>query len=127
MTGQLIMFYDGPDPEHFLKGVFEFPQVLPVISARSEELKRLADEKNRSVLFMGADEARIFFSPEFTFHYSPNGKSPEEVAVKLKQDFVVMMFFGRVFGDPIGLQKNVDGSTAAPVIVYEILKLLRGF
>jgi|GEM_PF-2788110 len=127
MGGQLIVFYQGPEPEHFLKGMFEFPQVLPVLGERSEELKQLASEKNRSVIFMGADEAQIFFNPNFTFHYSSRGGEAEDLAVKLKQDFSVMLFFGKKTGDAVSLSKNLDSATAAPIMVYEVLKLLRGF
>ena len=127
MSGQLIVFYDGPDPIHFLKGVFEFPQVLPVLSKRTDELRQLADERNRSVLFMGADEAKMFFAPDFAFHYASTGKTPEELAVKLKQDFVIMLFFGKKLGEPISLKRSVRSDTAAPIIIYEVIKLLRGF
>jgi hypothetical protein len=127
MTGQLIVFYQGRDPEHFLKGVFEFPHVLPVIAQRSEELKKLADACNRSVLFMGPDEAKMFFNPDFVFHYSHTGRTPEDIAVKLKQDFTAMLFFGRKFGSPIALGRNIDAATALPIMIYEVFKLLRGF
>ncbi|MBR9689602.1 MAG: hypothetical protein GOV01_01740 [Candidatus Altiarchaeota archaeon] len=127
MGGQLIVFYEGKEPEQFLKGVFEFPQVLPVISKRSDELKKLADENNRSVIFMGADEAQMFFNPNFVFHYSASGGHAEDLAVKLKQDFTVMLFFGRKFGDAVTLKRNIDAATAAPIIIYETIKLLRGF
>lgn len=127
MAGQIIVFYQGRAPRHFLKGIFEFPHVLPVIAQRSEELKKLADEHNRSVLFMGPDEAKMFFNPDFVFHYSHTGGTPEDLAVKLKQDFTVMLFFGRKFGTPVALGRNVDAATAAPILIYEAFKLLRGF
>ena len=128
MGGQLIIFYEGPEPEHFLKGVFQFPQILPVIANRSESLKKLAEKLGRSVLFMGADEAKMFFGPDFVFHYTKSGgKSPEEMAAKIKQDFSVMLFMGRKFGDAVSLTRSVDGATAAPIIAYITLKTLRGF
>jgi len=128
MGGQLIIFYEGPEPEHFLKGVFQFPQVLPVVANRSESLKKLAEKHSRSVLFMGADEAKMFFGPDFIFHYTKSGgKGPEELAAKIKQDFSVMLFMGRKFGDAISLMRSVDGATAASIIAYDVLKILRGF
>ena len=128
MSGQLIVYYDGDEPKQFLNAIFEFPQILPVLSTRSEELKELADKKNRSVLFMKAKEAEVFFSPNFTFHYAGiNGREPEDIAVKLKQDFVVMLFFGSTNGEPIALKRKISDETAAPILIYEILKLLRGF
>jgi hypothetical protein len=127
MGGQLIVFYQGREPEHFLKGVFEFPHVLPVLAERSEELKELGEANNRSVLFMGADEAHMFFNPDFTFHYSATGGTPEDIAVKLKQDFTVMLFFGCSFGDAVTLGRNVDAATAAPVLIYETFKLLKHY
>ncbi len=127
MVGQLIVFYRGREPEHFLKGVFEFPHVLPVVAQRSEELKELADRKSRSILFMGPDEAKMFFNPDFVFHYSHSGGTPEDIAVKLKQDFTVMLFFGKKLGSPVALGRNIDAATAAPLMIYEIFKLLRGF
>ncbi|MBR9680535.1 MAG: hypothetical protein GOU98_01770 [Candidatus Altiarchaeota archaeon] len=127
MGGQLIVFYQGTEPEHFLKGIFEFPQVLPVLGERNEELKKLAEEKNRSVIFMGPDEAKMFFNPNFVFHYSSRGGEPEDLAVKLKQDFSVMLFFGKKMGESVSLSKNLDAATAAPILVYEVLNLLRSF
>ena len=128
MAGQLLVFYDGPDPEQFVKGVFEFPQVLPVVSHRSDDLRRLAEERHRSLLFMGAEEAKVFFSPDFVFHYSSTGeKRLESVAAKLKQDFTVMVFFGRRFGDPVSLGRKIDPAVAAPVLIYEVLGMLKGY
>lgn len=128
MSGQLILFYEGPEPEHFLKGVFQFPQILPVVANRSESLKKLAEKHNRSVLFMGAEEAKIFFGPDFVFHYTySGGKGPEELSAKVKQDFGVMLFFGRKFGEAVSLERSVDAATAAPIIAYEVIKSLRGF
>jgi hypothetical protein len=127
MAGQLILFYQGKSPEHFLQGMFEFPHVLPVVAQRAEHLKKLADEHNRSVLFMGPDEAKMFFNPDFIFHYSYTGGTPEDLAVKLKQDFTVMLFFGKKFGQAVALGRNVDAATAAPILIYETFKSLRGF
>lgn len=127
MVGQLIVFYQGREPEHFLKGVFEFPHVLPVLAERDDELKEMAEAHNRSVLFMGADEAEVFFNPDFSFHYSSRGGTPEDVAVKLKQDFTVMLFFGRSLGEPVTLGRNVGAATALPIMVYEVFKLLRHY
>ncbi len=125
VSGQLIVFYQGTDQEHFLRSMFEFPHVLPVLAERDEGLKELAESRGRTVLFMGADEAKLFFSPDFTFHYSHSGGKPEEVATKLKQDFTVMLFFGRSMGSPIALHKPISAATAAPILVYGIFDLLR--
>ena len=124
-----MVFWEGAteELEHFLRGISEFPSTLVIVPPRFRESKALAERLGRNILFMELEDAKLLFKPKFTFHYSKNGSAPEEVAVKVKQDFNVLLVFGRKEGEPISLKEWVGYSTAAPLMVYEILKLLNRF
>ena len=124
-----MVFWEGALDEfnHFLRGIAEFPGVLVIVPPRFRESKNLADKLGRNILFMELSDARLLFKPKYVFHHSKHGASPEEVAAKIKQDFNVLLAFGKKEGDPISLETWIGDSTAAPLLVYEILKILRMF
>jgi len=124
-----MVFWDGKSEEldHFLRGMAEFPSALVIVSPRFRDRKEIADRLGRNVIFMELEDAMVLFKPDFAFHYSKSGASSEEIAVKLKQSFSVLVAFGKKSGDPVSLQKFVSNSTAPVILVYEVLKLLRGF
>lgn len=124
-----MVFWEGAKEEfdHFLRGIAEFPSVLVIVPPVFRDSKSLAERLGRNILFMELEDARTLFKPKFTFHYSKSGTDPAEIASKVKQDFNVLLAFGRKEGAPVALHTWVGHSTAAPLLVYEILKLLRKF
>ncbi len=124
-----MVFWDGAgeELEHFLRGISEFPSILVIVPPRFRESKALAERLGRNILFMELEDAKLLFKPRYIFHYAKDGEGPEEVASKVKQDFNVLLVFGKKEGNPISLKDWIGHSTAAPLVVYEILKLLRKF
>ena len=112
--------------EHFLLGVFDFPEVVVVLPRSFKKVEKFAEAHGRSIIFADPFEIDLILSPDFSFHYSKFGSGVEAVANKLKQDFTVMLFFGMKKGEPVTLEEKVRNSTAAPIIIYEVFKLLRG-
>jgi len=113
--------------EHFLLGVFDFPGVVVVLPRDMEKAKEFAEKHGRGILFVDPDEIDIVLKPDFVFYLARHGAGLETVANKLKQDFAVMVCFGLKKGEPVRLDYAVRDSTAAPIIIYEILRMLRGF
>ena len=129
MAGQLFVYWNNgfENLEQFLLNMFDFPEVVVVLPRDLEKAKKFAESHGRSVLFVDPEDIDIILRPDFVFHYSRFGNGPEEVANKLKQDFAVMITFGLKKGEPITLEHKLKDSTAAPVITYEVLKLVGGF
>lgn len=113
--------------EHFLLGIFDFPEVIVILPRDMEKAKKIAEAHGRGILFVDPDEIDIIIRPDFSFYLSNSGNSIEVVANKLKQDFAVMVCFGLKKGEPVKLEHKMKESTAGPVLVYEVFKLLKGF
>jgi len=115
------------DLEHFLLGVFDFPQVVVVLPRDMEKARKFAESYGRSLLFIDPEEIDVVINPDFTFYLDNRGNGIEVVANKLKQDFTVMFCFGLKKGEPIKLDYKIKESTAAPIIIYEVFRLIKGF
>ena len=127
MKGQLIVFWDGDKINHFLHGIFDFPEVIAIVPRKFPLASKVAEKYGRTINVLNFLEARTMFKPDYVFHYSNHGDGPEAIAAKLKQDFNVMLVFGQREGEPVRLERKMDSATAAPVMAYEISQLLRGF
>ncbi|MBR9679543.1 MAG: hypothetical protein GOU99_00670 [Candidatus Altiarchaeota archaeon] len=127
MKGHLIVYWDGDKINHFLHGIFDFPEVTSIVPRKFSLASKVAEKYGRTVNVLNFLEAKTMFKPDYVFYYSKHGGSPETIAAKLKQDFIVMLVFGHKEGEPVKLSRRMDSATAAPIMIYEISKLLRGF